>query len=100
MVLKLYGSRWSPNAKRVAIVLLEKKVPFQAIEVDMINKEHKTAAYIEKQPYGEVPYIVRYPGPSSSPELYYCRMMMVSSCTRAVQSVDISVKNIRTREHN
>ncbi|KAK0458920.1 glutathione S-transferase [Desarmillaria tabescens] len=44
MVLKLYGSRWSPNAKRVAMVLLEKN-------------EHKTAAYTEKQPFGQVPYI-------------------------------------------
>lgn len=26
MVLKLYGSRWSPNAKRVAMVLREKEV--------------------------------------------------------------------------
>ncbi len=60
MVLKLYGSRWSPNAKRVAMVLLEKNVPFQAIEVNMIDQEHKTRAYVEKQPFGQVPYIVSF----------------------------------------
>ncbi len=50
MVLKLFGSRWSPNAKRV---------PFEAIEIDMINEEHKTPAYVAKQPFGQVPFIVR-----------------------------------------
>ncbi|KAF8920314.1 glutathione S-transferase-like protein [Mucidula mucida] len=48
MVLKLFGSRWSPNAKRV---------PFEAIEIDMINEEHKTPAYVAKQPFGQVPFI-------------------------------------------
>ncbi|KAK0496065.1 glutathione S-transferase [Armillaria luteobubalina] len=57
MVLKIYGSRWSPNAKRVAMVLLEKNVPFQAVEVSMIDQEHKTPAYAEKQPFRQVPYI-------------------------------------------
>ncbi|KIY71187.1 glutathione S-transferase [Cylindrobasidium torrendii FP15055 ss-10] len=54
MVLKLYGSRWSPNAKRVAMVLREKEVPFEAIEVDMLHSE---AEYLKHQPFGEVPYI-------------------------------------------
>lgn len=44
MVLKLYGSRWSLNAKRVAIVLLEKQVKFEAIEIAMMIREHETAA--------------------------------------------------------
>ncbi|KAK0220077.1 glutathione S-transferase [Armillaria fumosa] len=51
MVLKLHGSRWSPNAKHVAMVLLEKNVPFQAVG------KHKTPVYAEKQPFRQVPYI-------------------------------------------
>ncbi|PBK67940.1 hypothetical protein ARMSODRAFT_888246 [Armillaria solidipes] len=54
MVLKHYGSHWSPNAKHVAMVLLEEKGPFQAIEVNMIDQEHKTEAYYaEKLPFGQ-----------------------------------------------
>ncbi|KZV99077.1 glutathione S-transferase [Exidia glandulosa HHB12029] len=56
-MLRLYGSRWSPNAKRVALVLLEKQVRFEAVEVDMINREHKNVSYVAKQPFAEVPYI-------------------------------------------
>ncbi|KAF8904531.1 glutathione S-transferase [Mucidula mucida] len=56
-MLKLFVSQSSPNAKRVAMVLLEHKVPFEAIPVDMRNKAHKTPAYLAQHPFGEVPYI-------------------------------------------
>jgi glutathione S-transferase len=49
----------STCTRRVATVLLEKKVPFQFIPVDAAKAEHKSAAHLEKQPFGQVPYIVR-----------------------------------------
>lgn len=67
MVLKLYGNSNSTCTKRVAIVLHEKKVPFEFINIDFAVGAHKKPDYLEKQPFGQVPYIVRcqiFPGSS------------------------------------
>ncbi|KAJ6522775.1 glutathione S-transferase [Mycena vulgaris] len=56
-ILKLYGAKLATCTRRVATVLHELKVPFQLIEVDVMNGEHKTPAYMEKQPFGQIPYI-------------------------------------------
>jgi glutathione S-transferase len=61
MVLKLFGSTMSTCTRRVATVLVEKKVPFEFISVDMSKGEHKSAAFVANQPFGQVPYIVRSP---------------------------------------
>ncbi|KAJ7266526.1 hypothetical protein C8J57DRAFT_1717886 [Mycena rebaudengoi] len=50
-ILKLYGS---PIATCVATVLHELKVPFELIEVKIMEGEHKTPP---KQPFGQIPYI-------------------------------------------
>ncbi|KAG6827673.1 hypothetical protein H0H93_015427, partial [Arthromyces matolae] len=57
MVLKLYGSGNSTCSRRVGAFLREKKIPFQLIEIDMMKGEHKSPAYLEKQPFGQIPYI-------------------------------------------
>ena len=57
MVLKLYGPE-SPFVRLVAVVLLEKQVPFEVISVDLAKGEHKTPEYLSKHPFGQVPYIV------------------------------------------
>ncbi|KAK7461441.1 hypothetical protein VKT23_008619 [Stygiomarasmius scandens] len=57
MVLKLYGSPTSTCTKRVATILYLKKIPHELIAIDLAKKEHKDAAYMEKQPFGQVPYI-------------------------------------------
>jgi glutathione S-transferase len=59
MVLKLYGSPVSICTRRVALVLREKEVPYEFILVDLPKAEHKTPEYLKKQPFGQVPYIVR-----------------------------------------
>ena len=59
MVLKLYGSPESPFVLLVAAVLLEKKVPFEVVLVDLSKGEQKTPEYLTKHPFGQVPYIVR-----------------------------------------
>lgn len=58
MVLKLFGYAFSNCTRRVAVVLVEKKVPFQFISVDMTKGAHKSPNYLERQPFGQVPYIV------------------------------------------
>ena len=59
MVLKLYGIYRSSWVRLVAAVLHEKKVPFELVSVDLDNKEHKSPEYLEKHPFGQIPYIVR-----------------------------------------
>ncbi|KAF9444682.1 glutathione S-transferase [Macrolepiota fuliginosa MF-IS2] len=57
MVLKLYGFPASTATRRVAQILHEKEVPFEFVEIDRASNEHKSPAYLEKQPFGQVPYI-------------------------------------------
>ncbi|KAJ3570973.1 hypothetical protein NP233_g4053 [Leucocoprinus birnbaumii] len=55
MVLKLYGYPSSTAVKIAAIVLHEKKIPFEFIMVDLLKGEQKKEDYLEKHPYGQVP---------------------------------------------
>ncbi|KAJ7776551.1 glutathione S-transferase [Mycena maculata] len=58
MVLKLYaGPRAGGGGGVVAQVLLEKQIPFEHILVDLGKGEHKTAEFLEKHPFGQVPVI-------------------------------------------
>ncbi|KAJ7198281.1 glutathione S-transferase [Mycena pura] len=57
MVLKLVGFSMSTCTRRVACVLVEKKVPFEFVPVDVASLAHKSPEYREKQPFGQVPYI-------------------------------------------
>jgi glutathione S-transferase len=58
-ILKLYGASNATCTRRVATVLYELKVPFELIEIKFAEGEHKSPAYLEKQPFGQIPYIVR-----------------------------------------
>jgi glutathione S-transferase len=58
MVLKIYGSYVSPLTCLVILIAKEKGVSFELIPIDMANGEHKRPAFLEKQPFGQVPYIV------------------------------------------
>jgi glutathione S-transferase len=59
MVLKLYGAPGSTCTRRVATVLKEKEVPYELVTVDFMKGEHKKPEYLQKQPFGQIPYIVR-----------------------------------------
>jgi glutathione S-transferase len=60
MVLNLYasGRNVAGIIRLVACVLREKKVPYEFIDMDVSKNEHKSAGQLEKQPFGQVPYIV------------------------------------------
>jgi len=47
----------STSVRRVAVVLEEKCVPYELVFVDLDKREHKSAAFLEKNPFGQVPYI-------------------------------------------
>jgi glutathione S-transferase len=59
MVLTLVGSPISGRTKRVAMVLKETNTPFKFVPVDLFKSEHKTQEFLAKQPFGQVPYLVR-----------------------------------------
>ena len=103
MVLKLYGSPFSTCTKRVAVVLHEKQVPFELIPVDYAKGEHKTPEFLEKQPFGQMPYIVSVFNLTGDlfqefANACYSRTMMASSSMRAAPSATISPPNTLTRE--
>ncbi|KAK7045332.1 hypothetical protein VNI00_007581 [Paramarasmius palmivorus] len=57
MVLKLYGTIHSPCATRVMIVLHEKQIQYELINVDLAKGEQQTAPHLAKQPFGQVPIL-------------------------------------------
>jgi glutathione S-transferase len=57
MVLKLYATNISPPSRFAALVLLEKKVPFELINVDLAKQEQKLPEHTARQPFGQIPYI-------------------------------------------
>src|SRR5580765_8740837 len=56
-MLRLYHHSRSTFARRVRIVLLEKKIEYEAIELDMMNRAHRAPEYLALNPYGRVPTI-------------------------------------------
>lgn len=51
----LYSSISSPHCFKVSIVLEEKGVEFERVEINLGEKEQKTPAYLELNPRGQVP---------------------------------------------
>ncbi|KAJ7085498.1 glutathione S-transferase [Mycena belliarum] len=56
-ILKLYGLHNATCTRRVATTLAELQIPFELIEVQLSKGEQKQPAYLEKQPFGQIPYI-------------------------------------------
>ncbi len=54
-MLKLHYHPLSTFARRVRIALLEKKIPHELVEVDMVARKHKSPEYLALNPYGRVP---------------------------------------------
>ncbi|KDQ60136.1 hypothetical protein JAAARDRAFT_174156 [Jaapia argillacea MUCL 33604] len=57
MGLKLIGSPVSPCTRRVSVVCKELGIPYELVTVDFSKGEHKSPAFLEKQPFGQIPYI-------------------------------------------
>jgi len=57
MVLKLYGSPNSSCSKRVFMVMKEKGLEYELVPIDLMQGQHKAPEYMEKQPFGQVPYL-------------------------------------------
>lgn len=57
MTLKLYYHPFSTYSRRVLIALIEKKIAYQPIIVDMAARKHRDPVYLALNPYGRVPTI-------------------------------------------
>ncbi|KAN0093314.1 Glutathione S-transferase, C-terminal-like protein [Tylopilus felleus] len=57
MVLKIYGHAVAPLVRLVAEVCKEKEIPYELVNVAVYKGEHKTPAFKQFQPFGQVPYI-------------------------------------------
>ncbi|KAJ7093286.1 glutathione S-transferase [Mycena belliarum] len=59
MVLKLYGGSAPANGSGIiAMVLLEKKIPFEFIHIDLSKGDNKTPEYLALHPLGRIPMII------------------------------------------
>ncbi|AET00335.1 putative glutathione transferase [Medicago truncatula] len=56
MVVKVYGPHCA-SAKRVLVCLVEKKIEFEVVPVNVLEGEHKDPEYLKLQPFGTVPVI-------------------------------------------
>jgi len=57
-MLTLHHHPFSTYARRVRIALIEKNIPYHSVEVDMVNRAHRQAPYLQLNPYGRVPALV------------------------------------------
>ncbi|KAK2649416.1 hypothetical protein Ddye_016905 [Dipteronia dyeriana] len=53
--IKIHGSTLSTAAQRVFVCLYEKDIDFELVPVDMRAGEHKSEAFLAKNPFGQVP---------------------------------------------
>jgi len=56
-MIKLFFNPRSTFSRRVRIALLEKRIPFEPVLIDMAVREHKSEAHLSRNPYGRVPAI-------------------------------------------
>lgn len=54
-MLKLHQHPFSTFSRRVRIALIEKNIPCELVEVDMMARAHRGPAYLALNPYGRVP---------------------------------------------
>jgi glutathione S-transferase len=57
-MIKLYDFKSSPNCQRVKVVLAEKDLPYEIVNVDLRKQEQKTPEFLKLNPYGKVPVLV------------------------------------------
>ncbi|KAJ7244093.1 glutathione S-transferase [Mycena rebaudengoi] len=81
MVLTLYGLRFLVGGTTtVLMTLAEKRIPFELVFVDLRAGENKLPAHLARQPFGQVPVLVRpYPYHTSCLTLIiYCLLRYIT----------------------
>jgi glutathione S-transferase len=73
--MKLYGSGNTPNPRKVKIVLAEKAINYEMVELDLMNGEHKTPEFLQKNPLGRVPVLETDEGEFLTEAIAICRYL-------------------------
>lgn len=56
-MIRLYDFKFSPFCHRVKIVLAEKELDYQTVNIDLMKKENRTEQYLRLNPLGKVPVL-------------------------------------------
>ena len=73
--MKLYGCGNTPNPRKVKIVLAEKAIPYEMVELNLQEGEHKTHEFLLKNPLGRVPVLETDDGEFISEAIAICRYL-------------------------
>ena len=71
--MKLYDSAGAPNPRRVKIFLAEKELSVPLVEVSIAKGEHRTPAFLEKNPLGQLPLLELDDGTRIAESVAICR---------------------------
>ncbi|KAG9032901.1 hypothetical protein FRB95_000835, partial [Tulasnella sp. JGI-2019a] len=55
--MKVHGGPRAPCTQRIKVVAYEKGVELDIVICNVATKEYKSAAWLEKQPFGQIPYL-------------------------------------------
>lgn len=55
--MKLYTHPLSGHAHRVQLFLALAQVPYEAVQVDLASREHKSAGFLALNPFGQIPVL-------------------------------------------
>lgn len=56
-MIRLYDYKFSPFCHRVKIVLAEKELDYQSVNIDLLKKENRTEQFLRLNPIGKVPVL-------------------------------------------
>ncbi|GJM14389.1 MAG: glutathione S-transferase [Pseudohongiella sp.] len=73
--MKLYDYGTAPNPRKVRIVLAEKGVDYELVQVDMLKGAHKSPEFLAKNPSGKVPVLELDDGRYLSESIAICRYL-------------------------
>jgi len=71
--MKLHDVTMAPNPRRVRIFLAEKGIEVPTVQVDMGSGEHKTPAFLAKNPSGKIPVLELDDGTCIGESVAICR---------------------------
>lgn len=71
--MKLYDSTGAPNPRRVRVFLAEKGITVPLQQVDMAHREHKSPAFLARNPSGKIPVLELDDGTCIAESVSICR---------------------------
>ncbi len=73
--MKLYDFPGAPNPRRVRIFAAEKGIELETVNVDLRGGEHKSAAFLTKNPSGKIPVLELDDGRCIGESIAICRYL-------------------------